>query len=93
MDRVSVRCGGARHPGRYPGLAGGGVMWYLKNRCECGGKISVITFRGLWVNIMTEIVSHGVCENCLSNKILSSEPLKAYIVNGLLENDEWRITQ
>jgi len=68
-------------------------MWNLKGKCECGGTIAVITFKDLWLGIMTEIVSHGVCQNCLSKIILQGVPLKNYIVNGILENDDWRITE
>jgi hypothetical protein len=62
MDRVSVRFGGAVHPGRYPGLAGGGVKFLLPIGGIVDSRFGILTtpgMRGIPVGIKEGMVWAG----------------------------------
>ena len=66
-------------------------MHVLRNKCECGGYVTVIPCRDKDREGRIEsVVSHGVCVSCLKNVVLPTEPylpfVKKFCISVALED-------
>ncbi len=49
------------------------MEYILRERCECGGRIAIVYCKEEVNGIIEELVSHGVCTECLKNICLPME--------------------